>query len=226
MVMPKQLAVLVEMGPKRKRFAAFARDWPGLERGGKTAEEAVAALKPYVARYGAIARRAGREDELAVQRPLRVIDSYEGPGSTDFWGVSFGIARTDRAALSDEELNRQLDLLEAVWAEFDSVGKRVSAELRKGPRGGGRDRASVVRHVLMNEEQWAKQQLRMDVPVGSVLTSKGLRTHRRDFVKRIRELHSAGEPARRWPIRYLIRHTAYHNLDHAWEMEDKDLSRS
>jgi len=23
--------------------------------------------------------------------------------------------------------------------------------------------------------------------------------------------------------RYLIRHTAYHTLDHAWEMEDKDL---
>ena len=23
---------------------------------------------------------------------------------------------------------------------------------------------------------------------------------------------------------YLIRHSAFHNLDHAWEMEDKDLS--
>ena len=26
------------------------------------------------------------------------------------------------------------------------------------------------------------------------------------------------------PLRYLIRHSAYHTLDHAWEMEDKDLT--
>ena len=25
-------------------------------------------------------------------------------------------------------------------------------------------------------------------------------------------------------LRYLIRHTAFHTLDHAWEMEDKDLT--
>ena len=30
--------------------------------------------------------------------------------------------------------------------------------------------------------------------------------------------------ARTWPLRYLIRHTAYHTLDHTWEMEDKDLT--
>jgi hypothetical protein len=30
--------------------------------------------------------------------------------------------------------------------------------------------------------------------------------------------------ARTWPLRYLIRHTAYHTMDHAWEMEDKDLT--
>jgi hypothetical protein len=30
--------------------------------------------------------------------------------------------------------------------------------------------------------------------------------------------------ARAWPLRYLIRHTAFHTLDHAWEMEDKDMT--
>jgi hypothetical protein len=25
-------------------------------------------------------------------------------------------------------------------------------------------------------------------------------------------------------LAFLIRHSAFHNLDHAWEMEDKDLS--
>jgi hypothetical protein len=34
--------------------------------------------------------------------------------------------------------------------------------------------------------------------------------------------------ARTWRLRYLIRHTAYlamdHAMDHAWEIEDKDLT--
>lgn len=35
--------------------------------------------------------------------------------------------------------------------------------------------------------------------------------------------YNAGEGARRmrsWNLPFLIRHSAYHNLDHAWEMED------
>jgi hypothetical protein len=38
--------------------------------------------------------------------------------------------------------------------------------------------------------------------------------------------YNAGEVARRmrsWTLAFLIRHSAYHTLDHAWEMEDKDL---
>ena len=27
-----------------------------------------------------------------------------------------------------------------------------------------------------------------------------------------------------WPVRYAIRRMAWHVLDHAWEMQDKDLS--
>ena len=32
----------------------------------------------------------------------------------------------------------------------------------------------------------------------------------------------AGRPARRWPLRFLIRRTAQHAMDHAWELEDRD----
>lgn len=37
----------------------------------------------------------------------------------------------------------------------------------------------------------------------------------------------AGEVERRmrsWTLPFLLRHSAYHTLDHAWEMEDKDLT--
>jgi len=43
----------------------------------------------------------------------------------------------------------------------------------------------------------------------------------------IREYHAQGKLAGKMangPLRFLIRHTAFHTLDHAWEMEDKDLS--
>ena len=51
-----------------------------------------------------------------------------------------------------------------------------------------------------------------------------VRAHRDAYCNAIRAFHAAGKPARTWPLRYLIRHTAYHTLDHAWEMEDKDLT--
>jgi hypothetical protein len=57
-----------------------------------------------------------------------------------------------------------------------------------------------------------------------MLTDEGLNAHREAYCNAIRALHSQSKMARTWPLRYLIRHTAFHTLDHAWEMEDKDLS--
>jgi hypothetical protein len=51
-----------------------------------------------------------------------------------------------------------------------------------------------------------------------------MKTHRDSFCRAVQGFHAQGKMARNWPLRYLIRHTAYHTLDHAWEMEDKDLT--
>ena len=64
----------------------------------------------------------------------------------------------------------------------------------------------------------------MRTPQGAMLTDEGLQAHRDAYCNAIRAFHSEGKLARTWPLRYLIRHTAYHTLDHAWEMEDKDLT--
>jgi hypothetical protein len=64
-------------------------------------------------------------------------------------------------------------------------------------------------------------------PDGAMLTDEGLRAHRDAYCRAIREYHSQGKTAgkmAKWPLRFLIRHTAYHTLDHTWEMEDKDLT--
>src|SRR5258708_10017804 len=80
-----------------------------------------------------------------------VVEHYPGTGSTDFWGISFAFSGIDRQDLSREALERDLTLLQACWAFFDAVRARVSAELQKGPRGGGRDRDRIVRHTLGTE---------------------------------------------------------------------------
>ncbi|HWR65539.1 MAG TPA: hypothetical protein VN364_05430 [Bellilinea sp.] len=64
----------------------------------------------------------------------------------------------------------------------------------------------------------------MHTPLEVMLTDDGLKSHRDAYCNAIRALHSENKMARTWPLRYLIRHTAYHALDHAWEMEDKDLN--
>jgi hypothetical protein len=99
----------------------------------------------------------------------------------------------------------------------------VSAELRRGPRGGGRDRDPIVRHTFAAELDWARG-IGVHTSLDSMLTAEGVRAHRSAYCESIRALHAQGKLAHTWPLRYLIRHTAFHTLDHAWEMEDKDLS--
>ena len=51
-----------------------------------------------------------------------------------------------------------------------------------------------------------------------------LRVYREALCEAIREHNARGASARTWTVQYVIRHSAYHMLDHAWEMEDRDLS--
>ena len=223
--MADTLRVMFEIGPKDKRVVAVAPDWPGLERGAKTEEAAIARVQAYLPRYAPVANLAGMGAEFAAIATVDVVEYYAGTGSTDYWGISFAFSDTDRQAVSSEELERELTLLQACWAFFDDVRSRVSAELQKGPRGGGRDRDRIVQHTLVAEQDWAAK-LGLRTPDGAMLSDEGLRAHRDAYRNAIRAFHAQGKLARTWPLRYLIRHTAYHTLDHAWEMEDKDLTGS
>ncbi|HKV83572.1 MAG TPA: hypothetical protein VJN88_03390 [Ktedonobacterales bacterium] len=221
--MADALRVTLEVGPNGKKVAAVAPDWPGLERGAKTGEAAVERLQSYLPRYAPVAKLAGMEAAFAAITTLDVVERYPGTGSTDFWGISFAFSGFDRQDLSGEELERELTVMQACWAFFDDVRLRVSAEMRKGPRGGGRDRDRIIRHTLATEQDWAKK-LGAPTPQSATLNDEGLKAHRDAYRNAIRAFHAEGKMARTWPIRYLIRHTAFHTLDHAWEMEDKDLT--
>jgi hypothetical protein len=160
-----------------------------------------------------------------ITASVEVVERYPGTSSTDFWGISFAFSERDRQEMSREALARELTLLRACWAFFDDVRARVSPELRKGPRGGGRDRDHIVRHVLATEQDWAKK-LAVVAPEGARQCDETLNAYRDTYCRAIQAFHAQGKLARSWPLRFLIRHIAFHTLDHAWEMEDKDLTGS
>lgn len=222
--MARKLRVALEVGPKGKKVAAVAPDWPGLERGAAAADAAIEALLSYMPRYASVAALAGMDRDFAAITDVNVVEEYPGIGSTDFWGISFAFSSIDGKKMSVEDLERELRLMQACWVFFDDVRGRVSAEMRKGPRGGGRDRDRIVNHVVGVEQDWAKK-IGVRTPDGVVVTDgEGLKQYRDGYCTAIRVFHSEGKMARNWPLRFLIRHTAYHTMDHAWEMEDKDLS--
>lgn len=221
--MTNTLRVMIEMGKKGKRVVAVAPDWPGLSRGDKTEEAALQRLQSYLTRYAPVAKMAGLEAEFADSQSLDVVERFAGTGSTDFWGISFAFSEIDLQVMTEGELERELSLLRGCWSFFDEVRARVSAELRKGPRGGGWDRDQLVWHTVATELDWGKK-LGLPGMTESMPDDVSLREHREAYVAAIREYHAQGKMARTWPLRFLIRHSAFHTMDHAWQMEDKDLT--
>jgi hypothetical protein len=219
------LRTVVQRGPKGKKAVAFAVDWPGWSRGAKTSDLALEVLETYRERYRPIATAAGLADEFEAAGSLTIVEDEVGPGSTDFWGISFAPSSLEHEPMDDTELDRKIALLRACWEFFDAVAARVSAEMRKGPRGGGRSRDEIIRHTVRVESEDFAKRLGLRIPEGGALTPDGLRDYREAYVATMREYNAGeGNRMRSWNLPFLIRHSAFHTMDHAWEMEDKDLT--
>ena len=190
--MANQLRVMLEIGPKGKKVVAVAPDWPGLERGAKTEEAAIERLLAYLPRYAPVAKLAGMEAAFATITAVDVVEHYPGTGSTDFWGISFAFSSIDQQAMSSEALERELTLMRACWAFFDEVRARVSAEMQRGPRGGGRDRDHIVRHIFANEQDWAKE-LGVLTPHGRDADRRGAESASRCLLQRNPGLSCPGQ---------------------------------
>ena len=221
--MTDSFRVILEIGKKR-RVVAGAMDWPGLDRWGTSEEDAVDKLRAYVPRYAGVAERAGMGSEFARASDVEVVERVPGSSSTDFWGIAHVPSQIEREVLSPAELERRLDLLQACWAQFDEVAARVSPELRPGPRSAGRSRDQIIRHVYLNEPDQFSRKIEVRTPLDVVGTPDGLASHRQAYLAAIRAYNAEGKPARSWPMQFLVRRTAHHVMDHAWEMEDRDQS--
>ncbi|HET7030829.1 MAG TPA: hypothetical protein VFI34_09985 [Candidatus Limnocylindrales bacterium] len=221
--MPDRVRVMIEIG-KKKRSVAVAFDWPGWDRSGKTEGQALEVLEAYRARYAPVAERAGLGDSFATAGELEVVERKPGIGMTDFYGLSMVSAASEQEPMTHAELERKIALMRAAWATFDDTAARVSAELRKGPRGGGRERDHIVRHVNGAEIVEFAPKVEVRFPLETRDDPAQVAEYREALVAAIRDYNARGATARNWTIPFLIRHTAWHMLDHAWELEDRDLS--
>jgi len=203
---PKKLRVYLEVG-RRSAFAA-AVDWPGWCRrgtGAEAAEVALEALLGYGSRYRGVVGRG------LVVAPVEIVGRVPGTATTEF-GAPDVEGPWDEVRLTAPEAERQVRLLERCWRAFDRAQRKAPARLPKGPRGGGRDRDAIADHVREAERAYASR-LGLRVPTRTPWAEQRtlLATHLR-----------SGEPkGARWTRRYGLRRTAWHVLDHAWELEDK-----
>jgi hypothetical protein len=219
--MTDPLRVILEIGKKR-RVVAGAMDWPGLDRWGTSEADALAKLESYFPRYAGAAERAGLARAFKRHGPIAVVERVPGSSSTDFWGIAHVPSQIEREVLSSKDLERRLLVLQACWAYFDDTASRVSMELAPGPRSAGRTREQIVRHTYGTEPEQLSRKVEVRTPLEVVLTTDGLAVHRAAYLDAIRAYNADGKPARTWPIQFLIRRTAQHAMDHAWEMEDRD----
>ena len=224
--MTSRFRVLVEQPTKGKRWVAVAADWPGLERGAKTEDEAVEKLVRYVPRYLPVAKRVRLGSELESQTDVDIIGRYQGVGSTDFWGISFApVAARPRAV-------RRADLRSQCAAAPSGVG-RVRRDGR--PRLGGAPAGRPGRRPLPGPDHPAcpgqeggdfSKRVKVPAEYGDLPTPAELAEHRDRFVEAMRAWYEEGKKLGNgnWTIPYLLRHAAYHVLDHTWEMQDRDLT--
>lgn len=212
--------VAVESTPKR--VFATALDWPGWSRAGKSEDFALEALLTSAPRYARLVSGAGVA--FARDAPAEVVLRVPGSAYTDF-GVPGAEFDFDLNPLPAAEVKRTLALLVAAWEALDAAVAAAPAELRKGPRGGGRDRDKVAAHVLEAEAAYAG-------PIGFKLVPPaiedevGIATHRAAVLEALTAVASRPAPIpgakpKRWTFRYATRRIAWHALDHAWEIEDR-----
>ena len=218
-----RVAVFLEVTPEQA--LASALDWPGWCRAGRDDDAALETLASYAGRYAPVAAHAGVSFPSTVA--FGVAERGPGGPATAFAAPECRrpfpqvTAGAERAKVTPAAARRLAGLVTAVWVVFDEVAAASPAELRKGPRGGGRDRDQLIGHVIGAETAYArklgvkrKQPAAGDTPAIGEL---------REAIAAVVGAPSDGSPVVEggWTTRYAARRIAWHVLEHAWEMQDR-----
>jgi hypothetical protein len=210
--------VYLEIGGKRAFAAAF--DWPGWCRAGRNEEQALAALAAAAPRYRPVAAAAGLA--FPERHDLEVLERLPGTATTDFGAPGVVPARDSAAPVTADEAASLAAFLVASWEYLERVVAGAPAVLRKGPRGGGRDRDAIVTHVAGAESAYARKLAGIKVPEPAPGDEAAVAALRAAILEALRRPSDGGPLLPNgWPQRYAARRLAWHVLDHAWEIEDR-----
>ena len=200
-----------------KKAIAWSLEWPGWCRIRKNEQEAVQALIESEARYRVIAQRTGLE---FVPGDLVVVERLPGDAKTA-WGVPSVLAPTETQPLPAATAQRNVALLSASWDLLEEVVAVSPMQLRKGPRGGGRDRDEIWSHVIETERVYARK-IGVRHPPFAPSDSNRLKAMLEEIATVLRQ-PSNGEPLvpGGWNASYALRRMAWHVVDHIWEIEDR-----
>jgi hypothetical protein len=207
--------IYMELGGKKA--IAWSLEWPGWCRIRSNEEAAVQALIDYEARYRLIAQRAGQD---FAPGDLVVVERLQGNANTA-WGVPSVLASADTRPIDATTAQRRVALLRVSWDMLEEVVADSPAELRKGPRGGGRDRDEIRRHVIEAERDYARKIGVRHKPfeMDDASALKAMREEIADVLSKA----SNGKPlvSNGWNASYAVRRMAWHVVDHIWEIEDR-----
>jgi hypothetical protein len=221
-----KIEIYLEIGSKRT--IAGAIEWPGWCRIGRDEESALQSLLDYAPRYALAVRAASLRFRPPADRDaFAVIERLPGNMTTDF-GVPAIAPAADARPITGSELARLQKLLKAGWQSFDTAASAAESKvLAKGPRGGGRDLDKIVAHVLEADSAYLER-LGVKIQWGAQDAAGRDRGPTWQAIQNALAASARGEiPARgprgglRWTARYFCRRSAWHILDHAWEIEDR-----
>lgn len=215
------IPVYLEIG-KKKVFAS-AIDWPGWSRSAKDIGTALESLTLYAPRYAKVVEATFAF--VPPQRPnFEIKETLTGNSTTDF-GAPDAVSHADQRSIDEQESKRLRAILELCWTAFDSVVVTAAGmPLRKGPRGGGREVDGVVAHVIEGDRSYLVRLggkfvgSNVDSAIGDLRTTM-LETFTKSAKGEIAKMGPRGGV--RWPPRFFVRRSAWHVLDHAWEIEDR-----
>jgi len=222
------ISVCLETGARRA--IASALDWPGWCRVARDEALALQALLDYAPRYARVMTAAGIDfPRPAGLSSLVVVERLAGNAATDF-GVPNLVAETERSPLDRAGLDHLCRLLQASWDELDRLAAAAAGkELRRGPRGGGRNLEQILRHVLDTDKSYLGSLGWKLEPVSDLGLKADFAQARLAILEGLDASVAGQIPERgprgglRWTARYFFRRSAWHCLDHAWEIEDRTL---
>lgn len=226
MVVREKVAVAFEIGPKRRVFAQ-ALDWIGWCRAGKDEATALNQLITLGLRYAQVAEQAGFPFVVPTSiEAFEVVERTQGTATTDFGAPSVLLA-SDQQALEEADIERLSSLLTTCWTTFDEALHRISADLYEVKPERGRSPGAMRLHLLETDcmhlsafgpafrqpdlahvaEQEATVREQLLAGLRAVSCKGTIATHRRYGFS--------------WTPRFAVRRSAWHALDHAWELQDR-----